>query len=422
VIIAVSIASFTISSCHSKTANEKLVYWSSNNTEEIQFGKEVIQEWNKNHPDNEIVFQPVPEGQSSEEVILAAVVGKTTPSIYGNMWQGDVEQYARAGKLIALDTLPGFNEFIYSRCDSSVVKEVTSIDGHIYQLPWKINPIMMIYNVDIFHEIGYDKPPRTYSEFLKAAEKIKKVDKNGYSVRWIGYVEVLVTWWQRFFDFYPFYLAASNGGHLIEKGNVAFNNKYAIETFAFLKTLFDNKYLPRERLSARQDAFLSSAIATRFTGPWEISHADKFKPEGFHYDFAPLPVPDDFIGEPYTYGDTKNIVIFNTCPNVTTAWNFLKTMLSEKNDYKFLRITSQLPRRKDLISNALFLKYFEEHPKMLPFAKQSKYVKGPDISEILKEVFDMISQQFEACVVYGKITPEQAVNEAAKATQLLLLK
>ncbi len=56
------------------------------------------------------------------------------------------------------------------------------------------------------------------------------------------------------------------------------------------------------------------------------------------------------------------------------------------------------------------------------FADQSKYVKGTDASPVLKEIFDLISQQYEACVVYGKKTPEQAVKDAADAVNLLFLK
>ena len=136
--------------------------------------------------------------------------------------------------------------------------------------------------------------------------------QNGYVNKWIGYIEVEVTWWQRVFDFYPLYLAASNGGHLVQNSKAVFNNKYGVETFSFLKTLFDNGYFPRERFSARQDPFLSSDIATRFTGPWEIVHSNKFKPKGFQFGFSTLPVPDNHNGNIYTYGDTKNIVIFNT--------------------------------------------------------------------------------------------------------------
>ena len=131
----------------------KFLYWSSNNSYEIKFARYAVNKWNEQNPDKpRIKFQPVPEGQSSEEVILAAVVGKTTPDIYSNMWQGDVEGYAQAGALIPFDTLNGFTKFIYERCDSSVIEEIRSQDGHIYQIPWKINPIMMIYNKNIISD------------------------------------------------------------------------------------------------------------------------------------------------------------------------------------------------------------------------------------------------------------------------------
>ncbi|MCH7974534.1 MAG: extracellular solute-binding protein, partial [Bacteroidetes bacterium] len=194
-----------LTSCGNENDNEnKLLYWSSNNPYEIEFAKYIVNKWNKENPDKAFIkFQPVPEGQSSEEIILAAVVGETTPDIYSSMWQGDVEAYAQAGVVIPFDTLDGFIDFIYERCDSSVVDEMRSQDGHIYQIPWKINPIMMIYNQNIFRELGLNNPPHTYSDYLAASELFKKdVDGDGYVDRWFGYSEVIVTWWQRFFDFY----------------------------------------------------------------------------------------------------------------------------------------------------------------------------------------------------------------------------
>ena len=97
---------FSLNSCNNPhEKNNQLLFWCSNNAGEINFATHFTNEWNKAHADKLIHMQPVPEGQSSEEVILAAVVGKTTPDIYANMWQGNVEMYARAGSLIALDTL-----------------------------------------------------------------------------------------------------------------------------------------------------------------------------------------------------------------------------------------------------------------------------------------------------------------------------
>jgi multiple sugar transport system substrate-binding protein len=135
-----------------------------------------------------------------------------------------------------------------------------------------------------------------------------------------------------------------------------------------------------------------------------------------------MPVSDDHKGPVYTYGDPKNIVIFKTCPNPQLAWKFLQYLLEEKNELKFLEFTNQLPRRKNLDTNPLFKDYFNKNPKMKIFAEQAKYVKGTDQSPVLKEVFDLISQEYEACVIYGMKTPEAAVSDAAKAVNLLFLK
>jgi multiple sugar transport system substrate-binding protein len=424
-IIILILLSYVLISCSNKNkqSNDTLLYWCSNNTDEINFAKVRTSEWNQNYPNDQVKFQPVPEGQSSEEIILAAVVGNTTPDIYSNMWQGDVEAYAQAGVLVALDSLDGFLDFLYERCDSSVIEEIKSLDGHIYQIPWKINPIMLIYNINLINDLKLQNPPRTYSDFFDASQKFQKdANGDGYIDRWFGYSEVDVTWWQRFFDFYPLYLAASGGAPLVKNNQAVFNNKYAVEVFSFLSELYKKNYFSKEKLSARQDPFLASVIATRFTGPWEIAHAEKFKPKGFEYAYTFMPVPDDHEGPVYTYGDPKNIVIFKTCKNPQAAWNYIKTLISDKADLRLLEITNQLPRRKNLNTDPFFNDYFIKNPKMRIFADQSKYVKGTDASPVLKEIFDLISQQYEACVVYGKKTPEQAVKDAADAVNLLFLK
>ena len=404
-------------------SSEEILYWSSNNTHEIEFADYLVTQWNEANPNvTPIRFQPVPEGRSSEEIILAAVVGKTTPDIYSNIWQGDVEAYAQAGVLIPFDTLDGFIEFIYERCDSSVIEEIRSQDGHIYQIPWKINPIMLIYNKNIIKEIGLENPPRTYKEYFNACELYTK-DNNGdgYVDQWFGYSEVLVTWWQRFFDFYPLYLAASGGAPLIKDNKAVFNNKYALQVLTFLRTLYENDYFAQERLSAKMDVFLSEVIATRFVGPWEIIHAEKFKPEGFEYDYTTMPVPDDFSGPAYTYGDPKNIVIFNTCQDPQLAWEFIRTMITKESDLKLLELTTQVPRRKNIDKESPFIEYFESNPKMRAFAKQSNYVRGTDSSPVLKEIFDIISQEYEACVIFDVKSPEEALKDAEHAVNLLFL-
>jgi multiple sugar transport system substrate-binding protein len=410
-----------ITSCRHGTNNGEMLFWSSNNAQEISYISEKIDQWDSLNPGRPIRFQPIPEGQSSEEIILASVVGGTTPAIYANMWQGNVEMYARAGVLVRLDTMPGFVETITERCTPEAIKEITSADGHIYQIPWKVNPIMMLYNVKIFREAGLEKFPRTYPEYLAAARLISADrDNDGYLDRWIGYTSVQPIWYQRLFNFYPLYLAASSGAPLIDNNRAVFNNQYAIQVFAFLQELYTKNYYSRQQMTASQDPFIMERVATLITGPWEVPYLEKFKPPEMEYGFMPMMLPEVVDKPVYTYGDPKNIVIFNTCEDPLTAWEFLMTIISEKGDLDLLRITGQFPSRKKISENPVFQPFLNENPGLKPFAVQADYIKGVDNHPSIVEVFDIISQEYEACVMYGKKTPEEAIKDAADAVDVML--
>ena len=411
---------FTIPSCkRGEVKNKELLFWCSNNNAEIKLCSNLTVTWNRKNSSLPIHMQPIPEGQSSEEVILAAVVGKTTPDIYANMWQGNVEMYAKAHVLIPLDTIKGFLNFIYERCDSAVIKEITSSDGHIYQVPWKVNPIMTIYNKNIFAANGITELPKKYSAYRNAAAVIKKNAASSKTKRF-GYTAVKPIWYEMRFNFYPLYLAASGGGHLIENNKAAFNNKYAIEVFRFLQSLYKDDYFSKESATASEDIFVSQSIATKWTGPWEISHLNNISNLGFKYGFYEEIVPDDHQGPVYTYADPKNIVIFNTCTQPQKAWEFIKTIIDKEGDLQLLQLTGQFPRRKNLLSDPYYNVFLHANPMMIPFVKQLPFVKGDDNSESIVEVLDIISQEYEACVVYGKQTPEKAISDAAAAVNVLL--
>ena len=411
---------------HEQTQKRPLTFWCSNNAGEITFAKEFVERWQNRRPDKPLQYQPIPEGQSSEEIILASVVGKTTPDIYANMWQGSVEMYAKAKVLVPLDTLKGFREFIKNRCDSAVIREITSSDGHIYQVPWKVNPIMLICNTQAVDALQHAKPPYSYTRYLDAGRQFKR-DNNGdgYVDQWLGYTEVKAIWYERLFNFYPLYLAASNGAPLITNNRgrpsrAAFNNRYAVEVFRFLQTLYKDNYFARERLSATRNPFLAKRIASQFTGPWTVGFLEKFKDPGFEYDTYAMPVPDGHRGPTYTYGDPKNIVIFNTCLDPQAAWEFVKTLVDKPGDLRLMELTNQFPRRKNVDTDAYFTSFLAKNPRLLPFAQQTRYIKGVDNSAVIVEVFDIISQEYEACVIFNKKTPEAAIADAAKAVDVLL--
>ncbi|MGH7495129.1 MAG: extracellular solute-binding protein [bacterium] len=396
-------------------ARRELLYWSANNPYEQELAREIVAKWNVLHPDMPVRHQPIPEGQSSEEVILAAIAGRTTPDIYSNTWPGDVEFYVRARALVALDQFADFDSTIASRCRAEMIGQSCALDGHVYQMPWKTNPVMLMYNVKLFQRVGFVRAPATYSEYLAAGKKLR--DELSC---WLGIRDIRVLWWQRFFDFYPLYLAASGGKGLVHGDSVLFEDESAVAVMNFLQTIYCEGYFPKQKMTTTADFFLLGKTASRFNGPYEISHAEKFKPAGFEYDFAPLPVPDGYKGPVYTYGDLKNIVIFSTCQQPRAAWEFVKFMVSRRSDLRLLEMTSQLPLRKGLVSDSLFSGYFAENPHMIAFARQAEHVRGIDQSPVMKEIFDAISQEYEAAVVYSAKSPERAVQDAARRVKLIM--
>ncbi|MBN1542444.1 extracellular solute-binding protein, partial [candidate division KSB1 bacterium] len=350
---------------------------------------------------------------------LAAVVGKTTPDICSNIWPGVVGQFVRADALIHLDQFADFDSLTAARLPEGQLEKYRYTDDHVYQMPWKTNPIMLEYNTRLLAQAGFDRPPRTYSEFLEMGRAVTRdLDGDGHRDRWMMYVDIQLKWWLRYFDFYTFYLAASQGETLVRDRTVVFDNAAAVQVFRFFQQGFDQGIFPRA--SFQGDTFLSQKMAVHITGPWNIAHIEKFKLEGFDWDYAPIPVPDDHSGTVVTYGDPKNIVIFKTCKQPEAAWEFVKFLVSREQDSALLHIATQLPIRKNLLRDSLFVPYFDDHPRMVRFAEQAPHTRGVDSVPELREIFDAISQEFEACCILGRRSPEEAVQRAAERAREIL--
>ncbi len=397
----------------------RLTYWCATNPREIKLAKELTAKWNKENPNVIVHLQPIPASQSSEEVLLAAIAGGTTPDVCSNMWPGAMDDFIVAGGLLRLDTLPDFWPVMNARVPQDLLYSFRAPDSFFYQIPWKTNPIMMVYNKNIFKEAGVEAPLPTYSEYLKAAEKIvQDHDGDGIMDRWMVYRNIKSLWWQRRFDYFSLYIGASGGRTLFEGNKIAFNNEASVKVFTFLRELYKRGFCPLTEFQG--DQFLNQRLATQISGPWMIKYIDQFKVPGFEYGIMPLPLPDDFEGRQYAYGDHKNISIFSNTKHPQEAWEFSKTLISAFADLRLLEMCTQIPIRETLTTDSLYKDYFKENPMILKFAEQAPYTRGDDGVSDLKEILDGISQEYEACVLFGKVSPELAIENAAKRARVII--
>lgn len=396
-----------------------LTYWPAPNPQEVQLADSIVKEWNRLHPNIQVKMQPIPVSQSTEEVLLAAIAGKTTPDVCSNIWPGALAEFTRLGGLIPLDQFPDFDSVVTSRSPADVVESLRDPSGHFYQMPWKTNPVMMFYNKRLFAESGVTTVPRTYSEFFDAAKKVTRdTNGDGQIDVWMGERDIRPIWWQRWFDYYCMYIAASNGKTFFVNGEPNLDYKASTNVLEFFRRCYSENYFPHTFFQGG-DPFLLERKATNFAGPWQIATLQTLAPH-LQFGVAPIPVPDDHQGPVYTYGDYKNIAIFSTTKHPKEAWEFVKFLVNATYDLMLLKIANQIPIRKDLLTNPMFREYFEKNPVMVEFARQSVYTRSVDAAPDLKEIFDAISQEYEASAVYGKKSPRDATTDALRRMTMIV--
>jgi len=404
-------------SCSRDRPKEYLEYWCASNVFEVEFANKVVALWNADSTHRKVRVQPVPEGQSSEEVILAAIVGKTTPDIYSNAWPGAIEQYRDAGIVLPFNRFPDFEDYLSGRLPENLFTQFVSSDGKFYQFPWKGNPLLMAYNKKLLFDYLDSELPVTYDDFFKIGAELKrKQEMKGTGQLWLLDPNIMPIWWQRFFDFYTFFVAANQGQTFISAGKkVTLDSPVSRAVFQFFLEGYEQGLMPISIF--KEDIFLMNKLVFHVTGPWSIAHYKRFAPEGFQWGYTPIPVPKRGM-LPYTYGDAKNIIIFSDTKYPEDCWEFIKFMTSKRNDYLFMETTQQLPLRKNLLSDSVFVGFFQRNQDMKVFAEYIPYIVGLDQSLYLQEIFDMISKAWEAIVIYRAKDLNEGLQELNRQVQL----
>jgi multiple sugar transport system substrate-binding protein len=398
----------------------QLLLWSSTNPQEIDHARAMVKEWNLAHPDTFITLQPLPEGRSGEEVLIIAAAGGTAPDICTNIPPIIAPLLADAGSLVPLDSIDGARDAIELRVPEELMETFIDNDGLLYQIPWKGNPILIQYNTTMLREAGVDSLPRTWSEFAIAAEKVTSdLDGDGAIDRRMTLFNPISEWRQRLFDFYPFFIAITSGETLLNGTEVNFDRPETERVFRFFQNGFEKNWFSRS-FPVGDPFVVGEKFASRITGPWNIAYTERFKGENFEYKYGPIPVPDDYEGPKYTFGDPKSIGIFSTTDHPDAAWAFVDFYTSRSADLKLLETTSQLPLRKNLLSDSLYAEYFEQNPRMIQFAEQVPNTRGFDQNPVLQEVFDAIAMQFDAVCVHSRRTPGEGVEKAANRSRTVL--
>ena len=391
-------------------ASGPITIWLSNNQEELAWGKAMVEAWNAQHADQKITAQEIPAGKSSEEVIGAAITAGNAPCLIFNTAPAAVPQFQKQGGLVALDSFDGATQYITDRTGDTA-EQYKSPDGKFYQLPWKSNPVMIFYNKDIFAKAGLDAENptlSTYDDFLAAARKIKSTNAAPAAI----YPAPSSEFYQSWFDFYPLFIAETDGKQLVQDNKAQFNTPEGQKVATFWKTLYDEGLAPKEQYNG--DSFGDKKAAMAIVGPWAIAvYGDKVK-------WGAVPVPTS-TGKPAeqikTFSDAKNVAMYSACQNRATAWEVLKFATSQEQDGALLTKTGQMPLRKDLPT--AYPDYFTKNPAYKQFADQAaRTVEVPNVPNSVA-IWQAFRDAYSQSVIFGKQPVPDAFSAAAQKVDQL---
>jgi len=391
-----------------------LTYWPAANPVETRLANRLAAQWNIENPDVQVRVQPLPAGRSSEEVLLAAIVAKATPDVSSNVSSALLARLVRARGVVRLDNRVATSARLQERTTPAMLASLRLSDGGIYAFPWKTNPEMLMYNVDMFKAAGLE-PPRTQSDLLNVWRRLARdTDGDGRNDRWAMWATLKTTWFERFYDFYPLYLASSGGKTLVTNGKVIFDNEAAVKALELLRRGFAEGSLPRSNFALGRDPFADGTVAMKIIGPWFVKEMQELKVTGLNYDVVPIPAADGTApADRFAFADLRSIAIFSTTRHPDAAARFVAYLTSPAADRLLIEEASQLPYRRGLSTDARFTRSLTRWPTLTTYATYVERARDIDIDPDVVEMFDLISEAYEASAIYGTMPVREALTKAA---------
>ncbi|MBP1044024.1 carbohydrate ABC transporter substrate-binding protein [Vagococcus sp. BWB3-3] len=401
----------------------KVTFWAAPNPTQLKYWEEMATEFGKSQSDIVVEVSQMKESPSSEATIQSAIASKTAPTLSENINRSFAAQLAASEAILPIDEQKGFDDIVKGRNMTKTIDSWQFSDGEQFVLPVYSNPILFAWNLELLKELGYNEPPKTYSELLEVGKKLK--DKHPDKVMWAKKDLADPTAWMRWFDFFPLYNGASEGSSFVEANKVSADDQAVEDVLTLVSKLQKEDLL---LTGESTDPFENSISLMADLGPWTFPNWAEKYPEltyGESYTIATPVVPDRLKAAETvsTYADAKGIVMYAQAgeKEQAAAMKFLKFVYGdETHDAKFLEVTSLIPARDDATENAAFKEYFEAHPEMAAYAENVPYAVPAMDNELYNDIQQTFGEQTWVPVIRGEKAPAKAWSEGKKAIEGVL--
>ncbi len=400
---------FLFIECQSLSQNNKAVtFWVMG--QEGKHIEKLLLKFTRLHPEIPVKIQRIP-WSSAHEKLLTAYAGQSTPDIcqLGNTW---IAEFASMDALCDLDSFVLHSPVIHPEKYFGGIWQTNIIGSHLYGIPWYVDTRVLFYRKDLLARVGYQNPPRTWSEWADVSKRLKIAfhSSNGSFANYFPLAHNN--------PHIPIILIMENNGRFLKKNNCygAFKDSNTVGALQFYVDFFKSGLAPKNMnlVSNIYQGFQTGFFSMFISGPWDVNEIRQRVPALQNkWGTAPMPRGKRCV----SIAGGASLVIFKSSKRKPEAWKLIEFLSRPETQTEFFKLTRDLPAVREAWSDSMI----ESDPQIKAFRQQLEYVQStPKIAEWEQIASKM--QEYLEKVIYEKITLRKAASGLDHDVDLILEK
>lgn len=388
---------------------------------------DALQELSKRYEEKtgvRVNFELYAPSDAYAQKVRAAAQGNNLPDIFSVLGEKrDFAAYVKVGHITNLtSSMDANNQEWKKRFFPKVLATNEFIEGNsygvapgIYGVPIDMTSLMMLYNKDLFKELGLhpERPPVRWEDFMAIGQKIKEAKKQGLVSGWGE------TWMiDCVANNFAFNLMGKDKVLATIRGEVSYTDPDWIRIFSLFKEMQDAGLLYNGLVSmvnkTAEQLFANGKAVFAFNGSWCVNVYQGMNPD-LKYGVMFLPKISDKFPVSVWGGAGSSFMVYDKSGNKEEAVRFLQ-WLSDKDQQVFLSETTRnLPANKEAAGRIT--------PILAEFSRAIEYSTHPRIWGISE--FSPVIEAFDKgiqSIIIGEKTPERVAAEVQKIKERELAK
>jgi multiple sugar transport system substrate-binding protein len=316
---------------------------------------------------------------AAHEKLLTAHVGNSLPDVaqVGNTWIPELttlnaveglDPYLQRGQSVPQsDYFPG-------------IWETNVVDSRVYGIPWYVDTRVLFYRTDMI-----PVPPRTWSEWIAAMERVKRESKDPH---FFPLLMPTNEWPQ------PVVLALQKGATLVDAaGHARFEEPQFLEAFSFYLDIYKRGLAPvmsNSQVANLYQQFGDGDFAMFISGPWDVGNLrTRLKPEQQKtWSVAPMPAPDGTQWPGVSMSGGSSLVIARTSERKDAAWKFIEFLSRPDIQVRFSQLSGDLPARRSAWQTPELANDKEMQVFRAQLDRTAAMPRIPEIENIVTTIFE----------------------------------